>query len=459
LVRLANNYARFLDVTVEGEADDFLLWNAVGVKAAFADPAIEPDAEHLCIAILALEGLLPEILTANWDGLIERAVTELSNGAAVVNVCVRPEDVQQAGYRVQLYKFHGCAVLASGDEPTYRPYLIARQSQIDRWTVDHQVYRQRLVNIVISKATLMLGLSAQDANIRLLFATAEATLNWSWPGTFPAIVFSQTEIGVDQRGLLKNVYHAYWNAANRDQIEAGSLIPTRAKQLLLALVLQTLWGKLKKLMHTVNGKLPVTELDQLEPGLRALRNLVADACGADHYSFVRSFVEYVSRILGLFRSGRIPAAPRTYHFLTMSPASHIEQDVGISSTGLQELAVAAAILGLGVQMGLWTLHTPDLTALNSGGFEVHTAVRQTRVFFVSSAESALQLFASGRVSSGDSSVVVHSKTIVEPKPRSPSRFKGRTGSVSLRQVSISALLDEESTAGDLTRRFREEVTF
>ena len=68
--RLTTKYADLLDVTVDGEEDDFLLWNRVQVSKAFADPTIEPDAEHLCIAILALEGILPEIMTANWDGLI-----------------------------------------------------------------------------------------------------------------------------------------------------------------------------------------------------------------------------------------------------------------------------------------------------------------------------------------------------------------------------------------------------
>jgi len=46
------------------EEDDYLLWEGVHVTDAFADPATEPDAEHLCIAILGLEGLLPEIMSA-----------------------------------------------------------------------------------------------------------------------------------------------------------------------------------------------------------------------------------------------------------------------------------------------------------------------------------------------------------------------------------------------------------
>src|SRR6202022_3067788 len=71
-------------------------------------------------------------------------------------------------------------------------YLIARKSQIDQWRENHAVLVQSLVNIIRSRATLMIGLSAQDSNIRSAFAAASATLNWPWPSTFPAIAFSQT---------------------------------------------------------------------------------------------------------------------------------------------------------------------------------------------------------------------------------------------------------------------------
>jgi hypothetical protein len=53
--RLWNKYSRLLDVRVEGESSDFILWDAIGIRAAFADP-VRPAAQHLCIAILIMEG-------------------------------------------------------------------------------------------------------------------------------------------------------------------------------------------------------------------------------------------------------------------------------------------------------------------------------------------------------------------------------------------------------------------
>jgi hypothetical protein len=124
--RLIGNYARFLDTAVGTEEDDYLLWEAAEVTTTYGDPAIDPDAEHLCIALLVLEGVASDIPTANWDGLIEKAVAEVNNGAPALVVCVDPEDLRAPALQARLYKFHGCAVRARDDEAKYRPLLIAQ---------------------------------------------------------------------------------------------------------------------------------------------------------------------------------------------------------------------------------------------------------------------------------------------------------------------------------------------
>jgi len=454
---LTGKYADLLDIVIDGEDDDYLLWEGVRVTEAFADPTLEPDAEHLCIAMLALEGLLPNITTANWDGLIEKAVAQLAGNGNIMNVCVRPEDVREAGARFDLYKFHGCAVLARHNETTYRPYLIARKSQIDQWRDDHPVLVQNLINIIRSRATLMIGLSAQDSNIRSAFAVASTVLNWPWPGEFPAIAFSQPYLGNDQLVLLKNVYRDQMTPANRDQVQADSHIPTYAKQLLLALVLKTLSGKFKVLLDRAQGVLPAEERDHLAGGIIALRNVIADATPDARYDFVRLLIEHFSRLIGIFRNGVVPDDSHRYGALTISPASHIEFDPAIPAGGLQELAVAIATLGIGLQRGLWTVHLGSATDPKSGALEIQTPIRRVRIFFAASVEAELKLFGSGRLSPTDDGVIIHSKSIIEAKPRSPVRFEGRTGKREPRAVSMSILLEEASTVAELTERFQREV--
>lgn len=111
--RLSSNYARLLETAVDGEVNDFVLWDGVDVPKTFADPSIEPDAEHICVGILILEGVLSDIASANWDGLVEKAVEGLTAaGYSALAVCVRQQDLRQPQLKAWLFKFHGCAVKA-----------------------------------------------------------------------------------------------------------------------------------------------------------------------------------------------------------------------------------------------------------------------------------------------------------------------------------------------------------
>ena len=71
---LANQYSKVLDVRVEGKAKDYLVWEVLDVPQTYGSADIEPDVEHYCIALLMLEGLVDSAVTANWDGLVERAL-------------------------------------------------------------------------------------------------------------------------------------------------------------------------------------------------------------------------------------------------------------------------------------------------------------------------------------------------------------------------------------------------
>ena len=248
--KLADSYAKLLDTTVEGESEDFLLWEGVDVAATFADPGIEPDVEHLCIAILILEGVASDIASANWDGLVEKAVDVLADGEPTVVVCVCSEDLREPGLKSRLIKFHGCAVKARSDEKMFRSYLVARHSQILSWGTRqaNKAMVNRLVDMVTTKPTLMMGLSVQDANIQTIFAQAEASMPWPWPDDRPSCVFSEDRLGVDQQALLRNIYPTAYTPTTRQKIEDGAVIRAYARSLLVALVLHVVCSKLKTLI-------------------------------------------------------------------------------------------------------------------------------------------------------------------------------------------------------------------
>jgi hypothetical protein len=185
LERLARAYSKFLDVRVEGEKPDFILWQAIDVVRTYGDATAVPDCEHFCVAILVTEGLVGEIASANWDGLVEKALAELTNNASdILRVCVKPEDFREPPLRGRLLKFHGCAIRAAADEGTYRPLLVASESQIVTWPEDPgwAVMRNELESLATTAPTIMIGLSAQDSNIKSVFVRAQSA-----PGRGPHI--------------------------------------------------------------------------------------------------------------------------------------------------------------------------------------------------------------------------------------------------------------------------------
>src|SRR3546814_14024351 len=114
-----------LDVPVDGEEADYLLWDVLDAANVYANPAIEPDAEHLCLAVLAIEGVASELPTANWDNLIERAVERPAGAQPVLRVVVAPNAIRWNRLRANLYKFHAQNDRASGRGPVCEAVKIA----------------------------------------------------------------------------------------------------------------------------------------------------------------------------------------------------------------------------------------------------------------------------------------------------------------------------------------------
>jgi len=459
VTRLTNNYARLLDITVAGEAEDYLLWDGVGVSATFANPAIEPDVEHLCMGILVLEGSASAIATANWDGLVEKAVNELTGGIPKLVVCVRADDLRQPNLVGQLIKFHGCAVLATADEGTYRPFLVGRYSQINRWAAapENQAVISRLLDIAISKPTIMMGLSVQDSNIQAFFARAETVMRWPWPGDRPSFVFSGDRVGLDQEGLLKNVYPHDYTADNRDQINEQSLVRAYANPLLLALVLSVLADKLQIMIRVVQGTIDAAARTALQQGISVLRNHIASLDQANRIDFVRAFVDHSSRIITMHRDGIAGIAPRRYNPLTTVPLHQIADDQNLPASGMPEVAVLAGLLGVGLGDGTWTLTASDPADPASGAMRLTTTAGNTKLVLAANGRSAIRLQQNGHVDDSEDAILVYSAEKPPLMPRSPRRSPGRTGVLGLREVSMFDLLHSSTSVEDLLQQFRLET--
>ncbi len=459
--RLIGRYSQLLDIAILGEEEDFLLWEGARVTDTYADPNLQPDVEHLCIALLMLEGVVPHVATANWDGLIERAAEQLSGSDQAVRICVSPAQLRDPARRSTLYKFHGCAILAANDPAEYRPRLVARQSQIVRWLedLDNAALINQLVGLTTTHPTLMMGMSAQDVNIQGIFARAEQTMPWGWPDTQPALVFSTESLGADHRTLLKNVYRTAFNSANRDAILASAHIRAYAKPLLVALVLAVLCLKYQRLVELAPGNLADSDLTRLKAGVSELRNMIGDTVEPDALRFVHNLIRQNSRAFGIFLDGALrPDTDRTYVPAVPHPLHNMATDAALPLSGLRELGVLLGILGLGLTGGVWKLDLAEADVAAAGTIRLATARSEVRLLMVDNSFAALRLMNSGDLSDDDpGTVVVHCRELVAPMTRSPRSAPGRTGIITLREISIFDLLAQASSLDDLMQLFREEI--
>ena len=408
--RLILQYARVLDIVPVGELPDYLLWEAVDVAKTYGNPATEPDVEHLCIAILVIEGLASDVVSANWDGLVEKAVDQLSGGLPILRTCVLDEDTRSEGLRASLYKFHGRAVLAAKDEATYRPKLVARASQINGWAYQRSnaVMAAKLIEIVTSKPTQMLGLSAQDSNIQGVFVAAENRLAWPWPSHPPAFVFSVDKLGTDHQNLLQNVYKDAYNVANRDAIERSALLRAYGKALLPALCLYAATAKLCNLIDLLFHHFTAPEREKLHTGVVTLRNQAAAAAAPiGNSAFVQSMIAFIGRTMSLFRLGQEPSPGGTRYLpISATPIQNLAGDPYLTISGSKELSVVIGLLGICVGSRGWTAEGPVAGTIRPGSFQVRSGTTVLQVFFAANAQSGARLIANGVVALTDEAIVI-----------------------------------------------------
>ena len=410
--RLLPHYSAVLDVRVADEARDFLVWDGIDVRTTYGSKDLKPDAEHLCIAILMLEGLVRSAQTTNWDGLTEAAVKLLAGNKAetILRVVVRKEDFQASGAWADLVKFHGCAVKAAEDPNQYRNLLIARRSQISGWATNHdyKMMKEHLEHSLTSQPVLIVGLSAQDQNIHTMLHQARENLARGWPESPPAVVIADVKLSNDHTHTLEAIYGSNYDL-HKDDIDASALLGAYAKSVLLSLVLSTLAEKLCSLISETSGlTLSAADIDRLQEDVRALRDRVAKASGAEELAFVNQFTKAVMLILSVFRSGLPPDPDSTlYEPLSVKPISEAQADPNFPGDALGRLAVTASLISRGITDEGWAVGVGEATRPTEGVLQIAPPKRaQSHVFIVQGAAALSKLEAGGHVNMMDPAVLV-----------------------------------------------------
>ena len=469
---LVGQYSKVLDIRVEGKARDFLVWEVLDVPQTYGSPDIEPDVEHLCIALLMLEGLVDSAVTANWDGLVEKALGDLMpEFEALARVIVKPDDFLLPKRPVEFVKFHGCAVRAR-DDAAYRSLLIARMSQISIWAAqgEHRLIRKRLESLYTERRTLMLGLSAQDANLHYVFGAAAEDLARPWSSTAaPVLVLSEEQLLPHHSHVLEITYGKDYDES-ATAIAKSSVLGSFGKPTLLALVLSS---PVRKLSYFLERSLQSTwaqaEIQRLIADLVRLRDCAASYATPYNYEtlkpaeisqfqreFLTRLIDVTNFALTIFRRGRVPSAGgRRYDPLSDRPASQAVHNADFPSKEFGLFGVALSLVGRGHLSGQWSVTPGDSKAPTNGVLRLVTDQRETPVFFVKDAATLteLELGEAFNNSDGGAFVVIASE---EPavSTRSPRSRYGRDGKALAGRFNVASTVADTASSDELFEAFK-----
>lgn len=458
IYKLWNSYSDVLSVRVGKEPLDYLLWDGLDFKTTFANQ--EPDLEHLAVGMLVLEGVVKDIATANWDGLLEAAMKKLGHEGTGYQVTVTGQDLQGPEACARLYKFHGCALRAISNEGNYRKLLVARDAQIIGWLTNDnfRMVRDQLQSLLQRRRTLMIGLSAQDSNIKTLFGGVGDGKFWQWDNNPTPIVISSKNVGNDQKTLLDVTYGSEEFEEHETEILERSAIPAYSKTLLTALLLDVLTKKLVALACDASAPgMSTVDVETVCSGLEHLRDRAAQfKCGTG-LQLVEAIALTTARARHQLQDGESPSGPLNYYPLDSAPVHLMKGKQALSATGMREAAAALGMIGLADQKEDWAVTVDDPEKTESGALRLTTQHATSRVFLAANDHVITELINCGAFSEDDTdAVVVCSKQVSPRQQRNPgANLRGSGGQP--RFIPFGPMLETSESVDALYDSFRKEV--
>ncbi|ACL64450.1 hypothetical protein A2cp1_1102 [Anaeromyxobacter dehalogenans 2CP-1] len=359
--QLCPHYSKVLEEDVHLAAGDrSLVFDVLDLPRMYSEPAVLPDAEHRFIALLVMEGVVPRILTTNWDGLIEAAYRDAQDGhAPPLPVVISPADLDGVEPGPRLVKFHGCAVRAA-KHPDAKQHFVATQKRINEWNMSEQflAIRDEVRTAVRYFPALLVGLSAQDVNIQMQFEQAVVGRE-PWATWAPSrAAFAQAEAGEAQERILKTLYGKHYAGANAGQIERAATIGLYAKPLFGALYFELVFRKLLAICDAGQEAFTPEQLQFVRAWLLNTQNRIRD-----HYDrlppserWVRlseCLPSHIAHAHGLYRHYR-PISRETAYV----PVSRIQLGHPQGAPEDARALLCLAALSHGDTLGAWSAEPP-----------------------------------------------------------------------------------------------------
>ena len=366
---IAQHYSKALDVPIRlADNDVSIVWDILELPKLYSDPTIPPDAEHYLLALLIREGVVSEIVTTNWDPLIEKAIARLSSGSSSrFHVAAHPNDLHDLGDKY-LLKIHGCAQQAVSDRSVYGPCFIATYPQINSWASPTNPQttplREKTNDILRRRLAIFIGLSGQDSSLLNVAQAATIGRTHSYPSKPPKVLFSTQAITSSQRTLLRAVYN---DSGVTHAVESDACMPQCAKPLLGSLYLTALAAKAQAIINlartdqSFSGYLQDLARRFIDDTLDRISNQY-DAISDDQERW-RTFAADVPAILThfvqVFQEQSVPTDQYSYRALCPLPLSEIGNNEGIGTGMYHWLILTCAALLKGHLDQRWRISTVE----------------------------------------------------------------------------------------------------
>lgn len=451
---LRERYSRVLGVGVAGKPNDYLLIEGAGLPELFGDPDLEPGPTHEMLAMLISEGVITNLASGNWDGLVEKALVNISGTAALLDVYVDVNDPRDAYGHAEIAKFHGCAVRTLNDSERYRDKIIASTAQISRLHGDdaYAHMRERLRDLTTRKRSLVLGLSVQDSDLLAIFRGAASRSPWRWELTHPAYLFAEPAVLPSQRDVLEVAYGEDYGH-ERPEILRRSALGAYAGPVTGALLIEVLALKLAAALGRHQG-LPVNVMASLERGIRRLVLRVVIAFGRDEASLAAflldGYADFLRTYFGPATVGRARYVP-----FARGTRNQLGTDFAVVAMGIDLLAVAIGLIGFGEKVGRWRVSLKNEEKGSRILLSRWQASTASVLIVVRGAKEAINAMASDDWINGhDHMVLLQMEVGSVVSVRSPGGRIGRGRKVhTRREVAWSEISDSVADVEDLMARF------
>lgn len=465
---LTSNYAKVLGKSVNSAGVlQNIPFDILKLDETYSDATVMPDAEHRFLALLIAEGAVTQIVTTNWDPLIERAHKELGlTPDPWVIACAA--ELDGAGGAVMIFKVHGCANRTRAEPMKYKQHMIATHHQITRWSIEplFQPFFEKLRTLLRERPSLFVGISGQDFNLQS--QCVASSCNGPAVGFPPPRVTFSGAVGVPQREILEAI-HGENYAPNAIAIDSAAALPLYGKPLFGALYISLLFEKLRVILDAGDTHFASDEHRALaRAGLATLRDRLCgrfDVLGwNDRWQVLASEVPaLITRLLCLYRDQRLPPVAGNYAQLHPLNPVGMSSDPNLTSLNLHWLCLALATLSASA-VGTWSLQDSTEKDGSDGQLRVVSPSGETCLFFSRQGVSAAQeLELSGAIASGSGrKVLLIYPAGNEPKNplrRNPGRLlPGGHPPVGPREVWFQDCAWESTAAVDLITTLKQEIS-